>query len=105
MLDTTDTPFGRAVQALGFHRRTLSARLLWSPLPEGWEMESVLPNAGKGTLPVPPEVIQHRAVLSLTDGTPISVVVETYTNQVLAFPAPPAPLNTRRSSLSEILRR
>src|ERR1700761_2332278 len=38
VLDTTDTAFGRAVQALHFHRRTLSARLLWSPLPQGWEM-------------------------------------------------------------------
>jgi hypothetical protein len=47
VLDTTDTAFGRAVQALHFHRRTLSARLLWSPLPEGWEMGSTLPAGGK----------------------------------------------------------
>jgi hypothetical protein len=31
VLDTTDTAFGRAVQALDFRRRTLSAKLLWSP--------------------------------------------------------------------------
>ena len=91
VLDTTDTPFGRAVQALHFHRRTLSARLLWSPLPQGWEMGSALPAGGKGPLQVPPEIIQHRAVLALPDGTPFSLVVETYTNEVLDFPQPPRP--------------
>jgi chorismate-pyruvate lyase len=91
VLDTSDTSFGRAVQALHFHRHTLSARLLWSPLPQGWEMESALPAAGKGALEIPSHTIQHRAVLSLPDGTPFSVVVETYTNEVLSFPEPPRP--------------
>ncbi len=91
VLDTTDTAFGRAVQELHFRRRTLSARLLWSPLPAGWEMASKLPTAGKGPLQVPAETIQHRAVLSLPDGTPFSLVVETYTNEVLSFPKPPTP--------------
>jgi chorismate-pyruvate lyase len=90
VLDTTDTAFGRAVQALHFHRRTLSARLLWSPLPAGWEMEHSLPKINKGPLRVPAEIIQHRAVLSLPDGTPFSVVVETYTNEILSFPKPPS---------------
>jgi chorismate-pyruvate lyase len=91
VLDTSDTPFGRAVQALHFHRRTLSARLLWAPLPQGWEMERTLGPSGKGPLQVPAQTIQHRAVLSLADGTPFSVVVETYTNEVLSFPKPPRP--------------
>jgi chorismate-pyruvate lyase len=91
VLDTTDTPFGRAVQELHFHRRTLSARLLWSPLPSGWEMARTLPAGGKGALRVPAETIQHRAVLTLSDGTPFSVVVETYTGEVLNFPPPPRP--------------
>lgn len=91
VLDTSDTPFGRAVQALHFHRRTLSAQLLWSPLPPGWEMGATLGAAGAGTLRIPAQIIQHRAVLSLPDGTPFSVVVETYTNQVLSFPKPPGP--------------
>ena len=91
VLDTTDTAFGRAVQELHFRRRTLSAQLLWSPLPPGWEMASALPAAGKGPLQVPAETIQHRAVLSLPDGTPFSLVVETYTNEVLSFPEPPRP--------------
>src|SRR3569833_640147 len=91
VLDTSDTPFGRAVQALHFHRRTLSARLLWSPLPPGWEMASTLGAAGKGALRIPAETIQHRAVLSLPDGTPFSVVVESYTSDILSFPEPPRP--------------
>ena len=88
-LDTTDTPFGRAVQELHFHRRTLSAQLLWSPLPEGWEMARTLPAGNKGLLQIPPQTIQHRAVLTLPDGTAFSVVVETYTDAVLSFSQPP----------------
>ncbi len=91
VLDTSDTPFGRAVQALHFHRHTLSAQLLWSPLPAGWEMGSTLGAAGKGALQIPAQTIQHRAVLSLPDGTPFSLVVETYTNEILSFPRPPRP--------------
>ena len=88
-LETTDVAFGRAVQALHFQRRTLSARLLWSPLPDGWEVNgATLPDAGAKTLQIPHEVLQHQAVLTLPDGTPFSEVVETYTEQVLAFPEP-----------------
>jgi hypothetical protein len=87
-LDNTDTPFGKVVQALHFHRRTLSSRLLWSPLPEGWEMQ--LNGAGGATaeLSIPSQVLEHRALLSLPDGTPFSEVVETYSGNVLAFPQP-----------------
>jgi chorismate-pyruvate lyase len=91
VLDTSDTPFGRAVQDLHFHRRTLSAKLLWSPLPDGWEMARVIPHASQGPLKLPGEIIQHRAVLSLPDGTPFSALVETYTGEVLDFPPPPLP--------------
>jgi chorismate-pyruvate lyase len=92
-LETTDIAFGRAVQALHFQRRTLSAKLLWSPLPDGWEVKAAaLPDAVAKTLQVPHEVLQHQAVLVLPDGTPFSEVVETYTEEVLAFPQPkPAP--------------
>jgi chorismate-pyruvate lyase len=91
VLDTTDTSFGRAVQALNFRRRTLSAQLLWSPLPAGWDMEHALPRINRGPLSVPAETIQHRAVLTLPDATPFSLVIETYTNEVLSFPQPRAP--------------
>src|ERR1700688_1941 len=33
LLDSTDVPFGRVVQALHFRRQTLSATQLWFPLP------------------------------------------------------------------------
>jgi hypothetical protein len=42
-------------------------------------------------LEVPPEVLRHRALLTLPDGTPFSEVVETYTANVLALPAAPPP--------------
>jgi hypothetical protein len=88
-LDTTDIAFGRAVQALHFQRRTLSAQLLWSPLPDGWDTAGgALPDPSAKTLAIPHAVLEHRAVLTLPDGTPFSEVIETYTEQVLAFPQP-----------------
>jgi hypothetical protein len=90
-LETSDIAFGRAVQALHFQRRTVSAKLLWSPLPDGWDVTpSALPEGGAKTLQVPHAVLQHQAVLRLPDGTAISEVIETYTEQVLAFPQPRA---------------
>ena len=89
VLDTTDTAFGRAVQALDFRRRTLSAVLLWSPLPAGWERGEPVPVEEGKPLAIPHAVLEHRAVLTLPDGTPFSMVVETYTGELLAFPQPP----------------
>jgi hypothetical protein len=91
LLDTTDIAFGRVVQPLNFRRRTLSAKLLWSPLSQDWEMGAPLPERTGATLTIPPAVLEHRAVLSLPDGTPFSEVVETYTREVLAFPEPQRP--------------
>jgi chorismate-pyruvate lyase len=87
-LDTTDIAFGRAVQALHFHRQTLAAKLLWSPLPDGWEMTPPPAAEPAAVMAVPHDVLQHQAVLALPDGTPISEVIETYTRDVLAFPQP-----------------
>ncbi len=89
ILDTTDTAFGRAVQALQFRRRTLSAILLWLPLPQGWKTGAALPDHGSPQLQIPEAVIEHRAVLTLPDGTPFSEVIETYRGDVLAFAPPP----------------
>jgi hypothetical protein len=88
VLETTDTPFGKAVAALHFRRHTLSADLLWRPLPKGWEMGAAAAPDDKGALAVPDHVLEHRAVLSMPDGEPISEVVESYTSEVLAFPPP-----------------
>ncbi|PXV59568.1 hypothetical protein SAMN04487785_101473 [Dyella jiangningensis] len=86
-LDTTDTPFGKVVQALHFRRQTLSAELLWPPLPQGWENEPSLTAATGTALAIPHHVLQHRAVLFDQSNQPFSLVVESYTSQVLAFPA------------------
>jgi hypothetical protein len=93
VLETTDTPFGKAVAALHFRRHTLSADLLWRPLPKGWEMSATpAPKEAApkeaGALTIPDHVLEHRAVLSTPDGEPFSEVVETYTSKVLAFPLP-----------------
>jgi chorismate-pyruvate lyase len=83
-LETTNTPFGRVVKPLNFVRHTLEARLLWSPLPENWELAGI--PGGEGAMNVPGQVLQHRALLLLPDGTPFSEVVETYTSEVLVVP-------------------
>ncbi|WP_414464552.1 hypothetical protein [Hyphomicrobium sp. DY-1] len=89
MLETSDIAFGRAAQSLKFRRHTLSAKLLWSPLPHNWEMAGTLTKPHDGVpLVVPHHVLQHVAVLTLPDGRPISQVVETYTEEVLDFPQP-----------------
>src|SRR5271156_6856407 len=88
VLETTDTPFGKAVAALRFRRHTLSANLLWRPLPQDWETGAAPAQDDKGALAVPDHVLEPRAVLSTPDGEPFSEVVETYTGEVLAFPPP-----------------
>jgi len=87
-LNSSDIAFGRAVQPLNFTRTNLSAKLLWLPLPEGWEMAPDLPAPTTGSLSLPPLLLEHHAVLKLPDGTPFSALVESYTRNVLDFPAP-----------------
>lgn len=60
-LETSQTPFGVVVGPLNFRRRTLSTRPVTAP----------------------PDVLQHRAVLTTPDGRPFSLVVETYTERAL----------------------
>jgi chorismate-pyruvate lyase len=86
-LNTTDTPFGKITQALHFQRHTIGARLLWHPLPDGWELQPVATGASAEALNPPAQVLEHRALLLLPDGIPISEVIETYTGNVLAFAA------------------
>lgn len=81
LLDTTDTPFGVAVKPLAFQRRTLSANLLFAPLPPGWEAQPAA--TFDQAVTVPPEVLQHRALLQTPDGRPFSLLVETYSDRVL----------------------
>ncbi|HVJ78849.1 MAG TPA: hypothetical protein VM620_13540 [Hyphomicrobium sp.] len=85
ILDTTDTSFGRVVRPLDFHRHTLSAKLLYSPLPKNWEMDAPIPERHEAALTIPHAVLEHRAMLTLPNGTPFSQVIETYTSEVLDF--------------------
>ena len=87
-LDNSDAPFGKVVQELQFKRRTLSSKLLWLPLPDGWEMMPARAGNSTAALVIPHALLEHRALLTLPDGTPISEVVETYTSDILAFPPP-----------------
>jgi hypothetical protein len=86
-LETTDTPFGRAVQALGFYRQTFSAEVLWSPLPKGWELGvGDKPVEVTGNLNIPEHLFEHRAVLFTREQKPFSEVDEVYADDLLAFP-------------------
>ncbi|KQP59719.1 hypothetical protein [Methylobacterium sp. Leaf108] len=70
VLDTTATPFGRAVHALAPQRRNLSLERLWTQ------------TAGR---PSPATALfAIHAVLSTADGVPFCEVVETYRGAILA---------------------
>ena len=89
LLDTTATPFGKVVQPLEPYRQTFEVRLLWSPLPDGWERGAIAattPTAG--VLPIPDALFEHRAILYTREHEPFSEVDEVYQRQLLAFPAP-----------------
>lgn len=88
LLETTETPFGKAVQPLQPYRRTFAVTLLWSPLPAGWEQRRRVtgqPSGRAKALEVPKELFEHRAVLYTSDHQPFSEVHERYQGQLLAF--------------------
>jgi chorismate-pyruvate lyase len=87
LLDTTDTPFGRVVKALDFQRHTISARVLAPVLPQGWETMAPARIEAMGEPCLPARLLEHRALLTLPDGTPFSEVVETYSGNVLSMSA------------------
>jgi hypothetical protein len=92
LLETTTTPFGKAVQDLHPYRRTFAASVLWQPLPEGWETKPLVaspPDAAQ-SLAIPDALFEHRAVLYTEEGKPFSEVDEVYQRPLLDFP-PPAP--------------
>ena len=82
-LQNSDEPFGKVVKALGFRRQTLSAELLWSPLPTHWEMTAAPP--AREMLRIPQLVLRHQAVLYSSAQQPFSVVVENYTSALFDF--------------------
>jgi hypothetical protein len=88
LLETTDTPFGTVVRPLEPYRQTLGAALLWSPLPDGWEMGKAGPAQMTGVLLIPDALFEHRALLYTREHTPFSEVREVYQRAILAFPPP-----------------
>ena len=77
-LDGSDAAFGHVVAPLHFSRDRLEFTRLWSPWPGGPQ--------GTGGMIVPPAaIVRQRAVLRDAHGQPFSEVVETYTDQTLAF--------------------
>lgn len=89
-LETTDTPFGRAIADLAFTRQLVVAERLWSPLPQGWENTPIPAGTGE-SLDLPPQTLRHQAVLHQPDGLPLSAVIETYTSEAFHFPPPNMP--------------
>lgn len=87
-LENTDTPFGKAVQPLAPFRRTFEVKLLWSPLPAGWELAPAPTQAAANAqqpLAIPAELFSHRAVLYSKDNLPIAEVSEHYQGALLNF--------------------
>ena len=86
LLDTTDTPFGTVVRSLEPYRRTFAMKILWAPLPDGWERAPAASSGATGrTLVIPDALFQHQAVLYDRDGRPFSEVSEIYQRDILAF--------------------
>ncbi len=101
-LETSDTPFGRVVQPLSPYRRTVSAGLLWQPLPHGWERDPAigeLDQTACGTpaaelpraLEIPEALFEQRAVVYSGKHVPLAEVHEVYQRGILGFPAPRTP--------------
>ncbi|MDP3068369.1 MAG: hypothetical protein Q8M72_06820 [Methylocystis sp.] len=90
-LETTETPFGKAIAPLQPFRRTIEMKVRWSPLPEGWELSTLppaSPEKASGALSLPHDLFEHTAVVYGRDQRPLSEVHETYTREILDFPAP-----------------
>ncbi len=86
-LQTTKIPFGRVVQPLHPHRRTISVKILWRPLPHGWDMALPQADHPKRALVIPPLLFEHRALVYAAGGRPIAEVHETYRSDILDFHA------------------
>ena len=88
-LDTTDAPFGKVVRPLAPFRRTFAARMLWQPLPEGWESRpTAAPQGSSDKLEMPDALFEHKAVLYTSRNRPFAEVDELYQRGILAFPQP-----------------
>ena len=87
-LETTDTPFGRAIATLNPFRRTFAVTVLWKPLADGWEHEALPPDHPGQALAIPSHIFEHRALMYRSDLKPVCEVDEVYTRENLAFTPP-----------------
>ena len=86
-LDTTNESFGRVISPLEPYRRTFEARLLWAPLPEGWDRGAAV-ESSEETLTIPGALFAHRALVYSASHVPLAEVVETYQRDILGAPPP-----------------
>jgi hypothetical protein len=95
LLDTTQTPFGKAVQSLQPHREIISTQLLWLPLPKDWDLHvspagpETHPN---GPLELPQALFETRAIVYTPTHRAVAEVNEVYQRDLLAFPEPQLPV-------------
>lgn len=92
-VETTDTPFGRAVAALRPYRKTFSVVRLWEAPASGSDPGASPGIAPTSEVPAPPleipwRLLEHRALVFTGDNVPFAEVCETYTRNVLGFAAP-----------------
>lgn len=85
IVETTDTPFGRAVADLRPYRKTIEVVRPWQPTNPTPECQRT---PGDTALPIPWRVLEHRAVVYTGDHVPFAEVSETYTSNILGFAAP-----------------
>jgi chorismate-pyruvate lyase len=90
IVETTDTPFGRAVAALRPYRKTFSVTRLWEATPSAPAPGSkpAIPEMPAAPLDIPWRLLEHRALVFSSDNVPFAEVCETYTRNVLGFAAP-----------------
>lgn len=74
-LDQTDTPFGLVVAALEFRRAAIAV---------DWLVKPITRTDQGGARRLPRYILRNTAILRTGKGSPFSLVVETYTSEILA---------------------
>ncbi len=87
IVETTDTPFGRAVAGLRPYRKTFSVTHLWEPTISA-PVPGPSPETPARPLDIPWLLLEHRALVFTGDGMPFAEVRETYTRNILGLAAP-----------------
>lgn len=91
LLETTDIPFGKVVKPLDPSRRTFASKMLWSPLPAGWELEpQTTDRNAEQPLVFPAGLFEHRALLYDRAYRPLAELHEVYRRDLLDFPLMPS---------------